>query len=392
MAAVYNYKEFGGLKKIFNLLDVPSLTHLQDGMYKIMVPGGYFHFYVQGNNPDGIITIMFHGGLKKSEIIPPFIRGRKLQENLNMGPLISFSDPMVEMNSRECRLAWFVGSEECSLPLLIARCIESLVGRDPRKLWFVSGSGGGFASVNISHRVKRSKSLIIWNPQFSIERFTDPPDRLPSFLKIVYPRFSSDNAVQACRTITEETDRDLDLTSIIKNGSKPEQVLIFQNWNDWHVIPHTSYYIKAFGMKQHKPGLFADSTGTKVCWFVELGDGHAVPGSANVTKITRTIYTNQGQKMLDIIGNLKLFPENNQKYWPQDCTSLDLQIGYVLKGNYLTITGLDKGQFGITYQLVIIRDGKIVAKSDFHPDTRWYLGPIQGIVHIRVRDGIGNML
>lgn len=406
-----DYGRFGGLRATFQSAEsVPPLGTLQDGAYKVNAPGGHVHFLVQGSQsdeiPDGVITAMFHGDLSNRKSIKgPFFAGRGVQRSLGGGPIVCFSDPVVELDE-SCTLAWFAGSAALDVPNLVSSVIDSLTGADPRPVWLVGGSGGGFASINIGHRIKRPVSIAVWNPQSSIAEYNKI--HVGNYLKSAFPELvDADNIgdiAAACSAISAQTGRDFDVSRVVASGSVPDQVLLLQNYNDWHVVRHAPLLLDALCLDQKSPGIFADASGTRVGWFTELGNGHAAPNTDVLIKLLKAMYSAPDTNLeltVAYLDSAELFPASTYKFRPADFRQNKREISRLLalelEEHRAAVVSdyVIEGQHRLTYRFTLHRDGAVFSQSELKPRMDWPMfgenSPIPGdIIEVEVRDGFGH--
>lgn len=409
-----DYLRFGGLRAAYeSSSDVPPLHTLADGVYRVGDVGGFVHFLIQGSKSGELpmheaITVMFHGDLStRSAMIAPFFAGRGVQTAVNKGPIICFSDPIVEMDS-ECTLAWFAGSAALDVPNIIAAVIDSLTLTDPRSVWLVGGSGGGFAALNIGHRTRRPVSVAVWNPQSAVARYI--PERVLPYLRSAFPDLQTTNGERAledtCKYISRAARRDFALEQIIEHGRAPERILVLQNYNDWHIIPHTAPLIDALGLQQRHPGFFADASGTRVAWFTELGHGHAPPETDRLVKLLTALYSSPDhnlEKVISYLDSAELFPAARWRFRPLDLRLDGREVVRLLKltlEENLAVVDSDfvvEEQHRLTYRFSLLRQGAVFSQSAWHSRMDWPMfgdnSPRAGdVVAVDIRDGFGHAL
>ncbi|GGJ70676.1 hypothetical protein GCM10007173_31910 [Glutamicibacter ardleyensis] len=338
---------------------------------------------------------------------PPFFAGRGVQPAVASGPLISFSDPIVESDS-QCSLSWYAGSSQLDVPQLVSKTIDALTDSDDRDVWMMGGSGGGFAALNIAHAIKRPISVLVWNPQSAIDKYN--PKHVRNYFNSAYPELVPSeeeyDVSGASRKIADATGRSLDLSSVLSNGSSIERILVLQNYNDWHIIPHTTPLVEALDMKQCSPGIFSDGSGSRIAWFTELGEGHAAPETTVLVKLIRAIYNSPGERLLNTVALLdsgELFPVKSYKSRPLDCRkfidfiSENLELKLFKNSAAISSDLFVVGQHRITYRFSLVRAGELLTQSDWIARMDWPMyrenTPQNGdIVTTEVRDGFGHIL
>jgi len=161
-----DHPRFGHVRRTFpDPRAVPALAELANGTYRVQIPGGHVHFFVQAapGEPQagGGVFVFFHGAVSsRADLTPPYFSGLGIQKQIGAGPLVAFSDPVVE-SSAGCALGWFAGSESMDVAEDCATIVHRLVGSDPRRTWLVGGSGGGFAALNIGWRLGSEVSVLV---------------------------------------------------------------------------------------------------------------------------------------------------------------------------------------------------------------------------------------
>lgn len=112
------------------------------------------------------ILVTFSAAVARKDNLAPFFSLSSVAGNLNL-PLVAFSDPTMSLN-KSLTLGWYAGNKYYpNLPVLIAGICDDIMNKTGKKILFVGGSGGGFASLNIQDLMKRKEDTkaIVWNPQ-----------------------------------------------------------------------------------------------------------------------------------------------------------------------------------------------------------------------------------
>lgn len=116
-------------------------------------------------------VVMFHGSTKK-DVSLPMLAGAGITKGLPVNRL-AISDPSLTLDdSHELILSWFAGS---SIQPKLQHFLEAVVRRVTEvtgapSLIFMGGSGGGFASLEMSRRFPGSLALAM-NPQTVLTRY-----------------------------------------------------------------------------------------------------------------------------------------------------------------------------------------------------------------------------
>lgn len=130
-------------------------------------------------------VVFFHGSTQKTVSLPMH-SGVGIMRNIPANRL-AISDPSLTLDgSCELILSWFIGSSQQPrlqffLEMIIRR-IRELTG-DPHMI-FMGGSGGGFASLEMSRRFPDSLALVM-NPQTSLSNYY--PNLVQKYLECCWP-------------------------------------------------------------------------------------------------------------------------------------------------------------------------------------------------------------
>lgn len=102
------------------------------------------------DSPGDTLTVYFHGATDRNRLsLPRYERVRSFSQ-INRGPVMYFSDPTLDLDSRAI-LTWFLGTEEINLHRKIAEMISTYAQRrQVRHVMLVGNSGGGFAAMQVA--------------------------------------------------------------------------------------------------------------------------------------------------------------------------------------------------------------------------------------------------
>lgn len=118
------------------------------------------------DNGSATTLVSFSAALGKAQVDPPVFTGRAASADLGLNRVF-MSDPGL-LCSTDLGLAWYLGTREVNLTDVIAdmvRAIQARIGAE--HLVFFGMSGGGFASLNVSQRIRGSLAVPV-NPQTRI--------------------------------------------------------------------------------------------------------------------------------------------------------------------------------------------------------------------------------
>lgn len=224
---------------------------LKDGIYHGQVPHSldiYTSLFEEAH-VIGTIIVCFNAAVdQRSSKCGPFFSGRGLAASLKL-PLISIADPLV--SSTNLSIAWYAGSENhIGFQQEIASFLDRIAGHYKARLIIFGGSGGGFASLAISHFLKSEATLVVFNPQTSISKYSYEFARdyvstaFPSHFNALASQKPESVANRAAKLheILRQTNIVHDVTEI--NFPDNIKLLYLQNKTDWHVDGHTVPFLR----------------------------------------------------------------------------------------------------------------------------------------------------
>lgn len=405
------HPRFGALRRTFLAPgDVPALATLENGTYRVEIPGGHVHFFVQADPSDPAggeaVFVFFHGAVGgRSTLAPPFFSGLGIQKKIGSGPLVAFSDPVVESDPA-CALGWFAGSATTDVAHWSAEIVHQLLGSDPRNTWLVGGSGGGYAALNIGHRLGREASVLAWNPQTIVANYSAGPVR--KYLQAAFPLLAPDlrqmPLAKVCRKASRVYGRDLELGPVIVRGSTPRQVLVLQNYDDWHVRPHAVPLVRWLGLHQRSAGRFDDGNNA-VAWFPEMGHGHVGPDTDRLAALLRLVSAGRHPlaRLIRRLDDADFFPSTDRSARPMDLRLdadmlLDsLRVRTSTSGAQVLSDLVREGRHGLTYRFAQHRQSIEIASGAWTTAMEWFPVPSPDLrtgdtVDVAVRDGFGHVL
>jgi hypothetical protein len=219
-----------------------------------IVPSAYV-----ADEPGDILTVYFHGATDRGRLSTPRYERLRSFAELGLGPLLFFSDPGLDLDSRMI-LSWFIGTEARDQHAEIANMIRMHAARTGvEKVLLVGNSGGAFAALQVSAYLPGSK-VVAFNPQIQVKHYV--------------PRIAD----TAMWNLFGETDRyaerpDAHRIDVIEKFSlvdfDRDVVLIQNTGDDHHFNDHFIPFRDAFAKSPH-PELLE-------CQTPDLGAGHRVP-------------------------------------------------------------------------------------------------------------------
>ncbi|MGP5689788.1 hypothetical protein [Glutamicibacter ardleyensis] len=234
-------------------------------------------FLNSNSTPDGLITISsgaqpidvlsinagsdttivcFHGAAER-EIRLPWHIGQGVTGSTGMNRIF-LSDPTL-YKTADLGLSWYAGSQETPrLQEILAAVVEKIVGSTgATNLIFFGSSGGGFASLEMSHRFPGSLALTM-NPQTSLAKYF--PTAVNRYLEHGW-----NGEHQSLDELPESVNHDL--TKVYGKGFS-NHVAIIQNARDWfHIGNHQLPFLNVAGLSPNVYMLMDR-------WGPDTGDGH----------------------------------------------------------------------------------------------------------------------
>ena len=211
------------------------------------------------NRPGDVLTVYFHGATDRNRFdMPRYERVRSMGE-LDSGPLMFFSDPSLDLDSRMI-LSWFAGNEEVDLHREIARMIDAIAKQtNVGHVVLVGNSGGGFTVLQVAAYLDGAH-VVSFNPQIEIDRYVP---RIASTAQwALYGRESvADDPALAARMNAilryEQIgfDQDIDMLQNVQD--------------DLHYTEHFLPFRAAYGASAQAHRLVTETP--------DLGPGHRVP-------------------------------------------------------------------------------------------------------------------
>lgn len=184
-------------------------------------------------------------------------------------------------------LGWYAGSANVNLQRDIVRIVEKISkSYSSRNVIFVGGSGGGFAALYFSKKIKGSLALV-WNPQTNILNYW--PKHVTAYAKAAFK-------IEGIEAANEKLKNhiDLDIGEIYSHNSSENFVIYLQNISDWHVEKHCAPFFKALGQEIDTPlrsGYFGDNIFLHAG---DWGDGHSAPSPLFLKSLICRLLTDTG--------------------------------------------------------------------------------------------------
>lgn len=164
----------------------------------------------------------------------------------------------------DLELAWFTGNAKDDLTSRYAELVQNVAEQlGAKKIVFMGGSGGGFASLSLAAKVPGSRALV-FNPQTVIRNYWNKS--VERYQKALFPELQD-------RTKLTSFGSRMDATLLPTPAD--HQVIYVQNDNDaLHVEKHLTPYAVKNGIQ---PATGVSSTGNISVVLQHFAEGHNMP-------------------------------------------------------------------------------------------------------------------
>lgn len=212
----------------------------------------------------------------------PFFSGRNLSESFNL-PMIAIADPSIDAHG-ELSIAWYTGAPSENLQSKLVSLLIAISRSLGRELILVGGSGGGFAALTFGHQLGERCSVLVWNPQTDIYRYSERFVKvyLRSLFGFAHSTLARTDWIDYCRPRTDRSVR----TNILdaKTLRAPRRVLYLQNATDWHREAHLNPLWNATAPGAVENGKnFIDEN--HLVFVHELASGHEPPSTSEIGRL-----------------------------------------------------------------------------------------------------------
>lgn len=198
------------------------------------------------------LVVVLHGAADQGVQLP-WLSGVGITKDLSVSRLF-ISDPSLYLDEN-LRLGWFSGNRfQPNLQEDLIGIFKKFVDASKsKKIIFLGGSGGGFASLFFSNYIKNSTALV-FNPQTIIKNY--PKIAVDSWLNLAWEKEDLSEVKKECI---------IDLTELYKNSNNENNIIYLQNSTDNHVHLHAQPFIENY-------------SGNNLYYLEDnWGDGHVPP-------------------------------------------------------------------------------------------------------------------
>lgn len=205
------------------------------------------------------LTVYFHGATDRSRFTLPRYERLSSMGQLDSGPLMFFSDPTLDLDSRMI-LSWFVGTEDLNLHSEIAHMVDTVAAKSKAKdVLLVGNSGGAFAALQVASYLTGSY-VVAFNPQIQIDEYV-PRISQTAHWSSFGRETVHDDPMNSFRMDAIERYRSI--------GFDQDVVLIQNPGDDQHYRDHFEPFKEAFETSGNNDRLRTFTP--------DLGPGHRVP-------------------------------------------------------------------------------------------------------------------
>ena len=254
---------FTAIKNHNQFADIDEPT----GLFTVVHNGLPIDIMVEDNGAETTL-VSFSAALGSAPLDPPVFTGRSASDGLGLNRIF-ISDPGL-LCSEDLGLAWYLGSKGVNLTQVLVDLISAVQERlGAKNLTFFGMSGGGFASLNISHEFPGSLAVPV-NPQ----------TRILDYAKVHWQAMAESCLGAAgevhARDLLEAHHR-ADQRRVYAAGFD-NTVIYVQNGQDSHVSYQMIPWFEAIGWR---PGAHVLTS--------RWGDGHVPPKPAELRKLLSSV-------------------------------------------------------------------------------------------------------
>ncbi len=189
-------------------------------------------FWHNKDEPETLL-VGFHGAVNREKrqipALLPFVPSRYSHSHQLM-----IGDPSLRCDDN-LSVSWYAGDEQFNTQRSLVEFINTIIGNlNIKKIVFLGGSAGGFASLYYSYHFENSIALVA-NPQTSIDNYYDKHVKL--YKEACWPNLSSSHKIGdlICSNIC----------NLYKNNFKNTIIYMQSNTDYFHLSRHMAPFIEA---------------------------------------------------------------------------------------------------------------------------------------------------
>lgn len=354
--------------RIYKFSSVDSFlasSFMEGGVYRVKDDGGEIEFFWSGERGarKRSVLVNFGGAVTNRKIkTPPFFSGLGISKEMDL-PILSFSDPTLKLDD-EINLAWYAGNEcQENLPDKIAKILDGLARRLDMKLVLFGGSGGGFACLVVSLYMQCPASILVWNPQTSISKYSKR--FVEKYLEVAFPNVKVEDVEGGCLAALENAGVLHRVKK--KNFNDRVKIVYLQNLSDAHTQRHCAPFFCGDSLSRVKNRTFL-AGGDALLYLGDWGSGHQPPPRKMMSYALCRLA--EGAGLDSLVSGLEALGGIEESV---SVISVDGYRGWVLEVdkncNTLSVSifkedGVSDG-FGCQYAFYLLEEGRRV-------ETRWY--------------------
>ncbi|MFF2677007.1 DUF6270 domain-containing protein [Arthrobacter koreensis] len=249
---------------------------------------------IQNTGSDTLLVVS-HGALPRKKYSVPRFEFLSTLEN-RAENLLFLADGALE-NHNELELAWFTGSRDDDLTARYTSIVRSAADQlGAKKILFIGGSGGGFASLQLAASVEGSRALV-FNPQTSIRRYWSKA--VINYQNALFPDLSTPAQLDTLG------NRFSFIKRVATQRPTSYQFIYVQNDDDdFHIQNHLHPLARQLGMK---PDTSRSADGNVQFIVEHFASGHNMPYREVLNDFVDYAFRDWGD-------HLPHWPKNNRKF------------------------------------------------------------------------------
>ncbi|WP_353951825.1 DUF6270 domain-containing protein [Knoellia sp. S7-12] len=216
-----------------SLLDL-TRAELRDGLVTLATPEAPVDLLIENNHASTTI-VSLHAALGQKPMDLPIFTGRSVTEGLDVNRIF-ISDASLCLDP-ELKLAWYLGSSTLDLTQVLHDAIAAVQTQfGAHHLVFFGMSGGGFASLNLSHTFPGSLAVPV-NAQTRVADYHPP-----AWQAFTAACFGTEGEDEALEVLANHPRADL---RAVYAAGFANHVVYLQNSQDAHVTTQLSPWLEA---------------------------------------------------------------------------------------------------------------------------------------------------
>lgn len=232
-------------------------SQLTGGRHSIKLGSSSLVLEFEKNASSDVLLVSFAAAASdRSRITLPYFSGIPMLGPYQINKLF-LSDPAFQL-SQTINLGWYAGIPgEFACQELLTLISSVLKASQSQKLYFIGGSGGGFAALLYASFFPEALAFV-WNPQTDI--FNYDPGHLQNYLQLCAKH--DPEGLYDLENARETLHRHGIHSSVIEryaNQGTTTRVIYLQEESDWHVEKHLHPFLEALDLALDRRGHVRDN-------------------------------------------------------------------------------------------------------------------------------------